>query len=66
MTEAEPTRAAAGRSVRTRLVPVVGAVLGLGAAAFVVRELVDQWDEARAAIENASLGWLAVAAVAAT
>lgn len=49
---------------RGRWVPLVGAALGLGAGALVVAELVGQWDEARAAIEGASVAWLVAAVVA--
>jgi glycosyltransferase 2 family protein len=57
MTDPTPPRPA-----RTRLVVgVVGAALGLAAAAVVVRELVVEWGPASDAIAGASPGWLALA-----
>jgi glycosyltransferase 2 family protein len=56
---------ALGRSDRRgRIVGIAGAVVGLGAGALVVRELVDQWDATVEAVRGADPAWLVVAAVA--
>jgi uncharacterized membrane protein YbhN (UPF0104 family) len=47
--------------VKQRLATVVGAAVALVCGWFVARRLVDDWPEARKAIESASLGWLVVA-----
>jgi glycosyltransferase 2 family protein len=57
MTESQ--RRTSGR----RLVGLAGGVLGLLAAAFVVRELVVEWPEASGAIAEASIVWLVLAGV---
>jgi uncharacterized membrane protein YbhN (UPF0104 family) len=49
----------------TRLVSVVGLVLGLGAVAFVVKTLVHEWPRVSHEIEHAELGWLVVGMVCA-
>jgi glycosyltransferase 2 family protein len=52
------------RRPRSRvIVGVAGAVLGLAAAALVIRELVVEWGPASDAIAGAAVGWLALAAV---
>ena len=43
----------------------LGLLIALAGAAFVVRELVDEWDDVRRAADHASLGWLVVAPFAA-
>lgn len=53
----------AGSRRKAMLSSLVGAVLGGAAMYLVVRTLVSEWDEAEAAISDASWGWLAVAAV---
>lgn len=48
---------------RQRLGSLVGAAIGLGGVAFVVRRLVLDWDDVSAAIGAASPGWIAIAVV---
>lgn len=64
---ADPTDPAAPprrRATTSIAVTALGAVLGLGAAALVVRELVVEWGPASDAIAGASIGWLVLAVVA--
>ena len=65
MTDQTPSVPVVKRSVGTkaRISALIGLVLGGAAMVFVAGTLVEEWDEAEAALRNAKPGWLVLAVV---